>query len=98
MGSKPKGGLGSYGLGREGWVHGFNANGWSGFIRVRKGGLDLLVAELRDGLGSCNRVFRFRLFKFSVCFLFGQNGAFSRCQVITSSPLQLCRFELIWQK
>ena len=30
------------------------------------------VAELRDGLGSCNRVFRFRLFRFSVCFLFGQ--------------------------
>ena len=42
--------------------------------------------------------FRFRIFTFSVFFLFGQYGAFSRCQVITSSPLQLCRFELIWQK
>ena len=33
---------------------------WSGFVKVR---------ELNDG--SCNRVFRFKLFRFSVCFLFG---------------------------
>ena len=30
------------------------------------------------------RLFRFRISRFSVCFLFGQNGAFSRCQVIAS--------------
>ena len=86
------------------WVHDarnwFKADGWSGFVRVgfRVDGWSgfVRVRELKDG--SCNRVFRFKLFRFSVCFLFGQDGAFSRCQLITSSPLQLCRFELIWQK
>ena len=36
------------------------------------------------GVQTCALPIWFRIFRFSVCFLFGQNGAISRCQVITS--------------
>ena len=49
------------------------------------------VRELRAGLdlGFLDFLFAFSL---------GKTVPFSMCQVITSFPLQLCRFELIWHK
>ena len=35
---------------------------------------------------------------FLFVFSLGKTVPFSMCQVITSFPLQLCHFELIWQK
>ena len=62
--AEPMGGLGSEGLGREGW-----------FVGLDLGFLDFLFV-----------------------FSLGKTVSFSMCQVITSFPLQLFRFEPIWQK
>ena len=35
---------------------------------------------------------------FLFVFSLGKTVSFSMCQVITSFPLQLCHFELIWHK
>ena len=49
------------------------------------------VRELRAGLDL-------RFLDFLFVFSLGKMVPFSMCQVITSFPLQLCHFELIWHK